>query len=536
MLSLINDTTKPDSLQTSHRNDLDSSTGVDACLAKLGTTWSEVESQIADREWLVWSCHVHRPTDWAEWIWDFRSDFETALPSWLNIELLPDSNVMDSLVNKRIPLDSGMCHHHWCKAIDGGLDGYTNTYRCWQRDSTISWVCEQVAIQWITASDLLVVGINRRADQAAVEAAARSMAEYEDWIRQEQERQAQDADAKMQLDSLRRDIKLLGQSGQWLIWTCEVKRISANPPRLHWDFRSGFVQTLPKWFDIDRIPHEDLAITLGRSRVPEDDAICNNNALNAILSNQTGYRQLFRIRLRDGRVSYVEENVTIDQLTSDSWHMVGVCVDATERKSAEDQLVAQNNELIRLHGVIEQEKAALAEANKKLSNLATTDGLTGIKNHRAFREQLDTELRTASRYMTPLSLILLDIDHFKSLNDEFGHPAGDAVLVQVGRILQDTARECDVPARYGGEEFAVILPRTDRTGAIAVAERLRVALESACWQRRPVTARLGVATTGVDCVDADTLIQIADKALYQAKAGGRNRVVGAEATPSLPPQ
>jgi diguanylate cyclase (GGDEF)-like protein/PAS domain S-box-containing protein len=166
----------------------------------------------------------------------------------------------------------------------------------------------------------------------------------------------------------------------------------------------------------------------------------------------------------------------------------------------------------------------LEEANTKLQKLAVTDGLTGIKNRSAFNGKLSEEFDRSVRYEHSLSLMLVDVDYFKLFNDEFGHPAGDAVLRIIASTIQAAARTTDFVARYGGEEFAVILPDTDYAGATVLAERCRRAVAEMVWDKRPVTVSIGVATLKPDTADADTLIAQADDALYRSKQKGRNRV------------
>lgn len=174
--------------------------------------------------------------------------------------------------------------------------------------------------------------------------------------------------------------------------------------------------------------------------------------------------------------------------------------------------------------------AALGAANVRLAALATHDGLTGLKNHRAFQDHLEAEVERARRYNSALTLALLDVDHFKHYNDAFGHPAGDQVLRQVADLLQAGARATDVVARYGGEEFAVILPHTDQQNARTVAERFRSAIADFDWAGggRVVTASFGVATLMPAHADRHALVDAADRALYAAKREGRNRVAVAQ--------
>jgi two-component system cell cycle response regulator len=165
---------------------------------------------------------------------------------------------------------------------------------------------------------------------------------------------------------------------------------------------------------------------------------------------------------------------------------------------------------------------------EQAERLATTDGLTGLLNRRTFNAVLDRRWREAQRYKRPLSLLLLDIDHFKKVNDGYGHPAGDAVLKAVAKLAQECARDTDAVARYGGEEMAVVLPETDTEGAQAIAERIRRAVEAAQHPTEHgalrVTVSIGISTVGKSPED---LLESADKALYRAKQSGRNRVESA---------
>ena len=180
--------------------------------------------------------------------------------------------------------------------------------------------------------------------------------------------------------------------------------------------------------------------------------------------------------------------------------------------------VQQFKEDLRLKNII------LEAANMRLADLATIDGLTGLKNHRAFQERLEQEWMKAVRYQIPFSILLLDVDQFKQYNDTFGHPAGDEVLRQVGQTLQNCARDTDYVARYGGEEFVVILPHTDSVGACTLAERYRAAVSEVQWPHRSVTVSIGVAARLPSTPSQAALLEQADQALYQSKEQGRNRV------------
>ncbi|HEX9822868.1 MAG TPA: diguanylate cyclase [Actinomycetota bacterium] len=171
--------------------------------------------------------------------------------------------------------------------------------------------------------------------------------------------------------------------------------------------------------------------------------------------------------------------------------------------------------------------AALALRNTtlvdQLRDLATTDGLTKVANRRTFETSLELELERAARTGGAVSLLMLDLDHFKRLNDEHGHRRGDEVLQGVAEILRRESRSFDVPARYGGEEFAVILPGCEVDDAIRSAERLRRAI-AAMDDETPVTVSAGIATFPTHAADAESLVKTADRALYQSKRAGRNQV------------
>ena len=180
--------------------------------------------------------------------------------------------------------------------------------------------------------------------------------------------------------------------------------------------------------------------------------------------------------------------------------------------------------LRRLQFELEEANERLANANVRLEVLAVSDGLTGLKNRRAFQEKLQEEVGRAARYSVPLSLLLLDVDHFKQFNDTFGHPAGDGVLRDVARVLGENSRTTDFVARYGGEEFVILLPNTAQQGSVLVAERVRVAVEQRDWRERPISVSIGVATLATVNGDGMVLVQEADAALYRSKKNGRNCV------------
>jgi diguanylate cyclase (GGDEF)-like protein len=178
----------------------------------------------------------------------------------------------------------------------------------------------------------------------------------------------------------------------------------------------------------------------------------------------------------------------------------------------------------------------LKEANEKLRELASRDGLTGLYNHRFFQEALDLELARAQRYGRAVALVLFDIDHFKKINDTYGHPSGDVVLANLSKAVQILVRTSDVVARYGGEEFAIVLPETDIEGATILAERVRRVIENmeflAKGTKIKATVSLGVTSykPGARIVEKANMVAVADKALYISKQSGRNKVTAVQIT------
>lgn len=219
--------------------------------------------------------------------------------------------------------------------------------------------------------------------------------------------------------------------------------------------------------------------------------------------------------------SYVCAPLTAGGKTFGVMHMSS---DASHRFSEEDidLFITLANQV-----AIASERAQLFQ---KVEQLAISDPLTGLFNYRYFRQRLNESLRQAERYGRSVSLLMMDLDHFKQHNDAFGHPSGDGVLQKLADIVKDCLREVDFFARYGGEEFCVILHDTDKQGAFAVAEKIRTSVEKATFSgdaENPVihkTLSVGVATYPTDATRDEDLINESDTALYRAKEAGRNRV------------
>lgn len=177
---------------------------------------------------------------------------------------------------------------------------------------------------------------------------------------------------------------------------------------------------------------------------------------------------------------------------------------------------------------LDETNEELRQTNAQLENLSRTDPLTGLFNRRHLIATLDDEVRRSSRSNRAFSILMIDVDHFKTYNDAFGHQAGDEALRKVAAVLRTTLREVDCPARYGGEEFLVLLPETEVFQAVEVAERIRVLLAEEQLAGRSVTVSTGVAEFPEHGSSLESLIASADAALYRAKRQGRDRVVRAD--------
>jgi diguanylate cyclase len=170
------------------------------------------------------------------------------------------------------------------------------------------------------------------------------------------------------------------------------------------------------------------------------------------------------------------------------------------------------------------------QQNRELAALSRTDGLTRLPNHTAWLEAVEREFARSKREGGSMAVLMLDLDHFKAINDKHGHPAGDEVLRGVAEVLQEALRLHDVPGRYGGEEFGVLLPGSDAAAAEAIAERIRRKVEWASFAGElKVTASVGCAALDANDVFPAAVVARADRALYAAKAAGRNRAMRAAA-------
>lgn len=231
---------------------------------------------------------------------------------------------------------------------------------------------------------------------------------------------------------------------------------------------------------------------------------------------------------RHVRVFRLGENYIVEDLESTNGTFVnGRAIEGpTQLRDADRVLVGKATML-----TVSLQDALEHQVTRGIYEAAVRDGLTGLYNRRFFDERLQSEFAFAARHSVPLSVLLLDIDHFKKLNDTFGHPAGDSALRQVGQTIASTIRTEDLAARYGGEEFVVLARGTDAPHAFVLAERLRAKIRRSSTDHGgiplQVTVSIGVATLSTETPypGADPLIAAADRALYRAKEGGRDQSV-----------
>lgn len=218
----------------------------------------------------------------------------------------------------------------------------------------------------------------------------------------------------------------------------------------------------------------------------------------------------------------IQEKILI--IENDRKVLISFALDISMQKEAQSQLINS-------HVQLSQQAKALEEAKEELKQQASHDYLTNLYNRRYFQHISQDLIRLAKREATPLSVIMLDIDKFKVVNDTYGHSAGDQVLKCLACLLMEHTRESDIVARIGGEEFAVLLLRTDKNGATIIAEKLRKSVEAQSITidneiNVSITISLGVASVDVDSdVNIDSCLNDSDTALYKAKTSGRNKVV-----------
>ncbi len=269
-----------------------------------------------------------------------------------------------------------------------------------------------------------------------------------------------------------------------------------------------------------------------QGKAAEGQVFADNNGLVANVVRYGAPLPGRELRAMDKQVIFDDEiqvrglaGLKIFPLTAGD-RILGTLVAGSRKKAALDHDVLRMLEVL----AIQAAQAVLrAQLYEQMEKMATTDGLTGLLNHRTFQSKADEVMAQSKRYGRKASFILTDIDHFKSVNDTYGHPIGDLVLKGVSKIIRDKARDTDIVARYGGEEFVIVMPETDAKGALIIAERIREAVQAEVFQTEmgplKVTMSLGIATHPENAADKKSLIDLADQCLYFAKRNGRNQTV-----------
>lgn len=252
-----------------------------------------------------------------------------------------------------------------------------------------------------------------------------------------------------------------------------------------------------------------------QAHVHPDDRRRYRHVLETLTDHPVPLELEYRLRAADGHYHWFLEKIQPRGDAIGGWQgLVAAATDITAIKQAETRIRQANQSL-------EQE---VARRTAQLEALIMTDPLTGLGNRRMLAKWLADEASRAHRFQRPLSVIFLDIDHFKAVNDQHGHAAGDAALVALAQVLRHEVRDCDLIGRYGGEEFVVLLPETDAAGALVLAERMRRAVAGHIVPalQRPVTISAGIAGL-LPAETSDALLRRCDRALYDAKRAGRNR-------------
>ncbi len=237
---------------------------------------------------------------------------------------------------------------------------------------------------------------------------------------------------------------------------------------------------------------------------PDDYERVMDNMRSHLYGKSPVYETTYRIQTKDGRWVWFYDRGKITKRDENGKPelVAGIVFDITEQKRMEELLEKQNQQLL---------------------ELSRTDPLTGLFNRRVLDEKLDYEIRRAQRIKSHLSLLMLDIDHFKHINDTYGHLTGDKILVRVAEILKETIRNIDIVGRFGGEEFLIIFPDCSLSDGAGIAEKIRTTvMQSAFISTIQVTISGGIVEYRDDAIDEFT--ERADKCLYQAKENGRNRI------------
>lgn len=298
-----------------------------------------------------------------------------------------------------------------------------------------------------------------------------------------------------------------------------------------WDRKSGRIYYDNHWKALAGYGTDELSDDPDEwfSRIHNDDRLIVRKMIDDHMAGKTAhFRSEHRLLHNDGTYRWVLARGTAVRISSGrSFRIVGTLTDINDRKMHELELLKQLDEL---RFAIASEKVLMEELdrkNRELVELSITDGLTGLYNHRFLQERFDFEFKRIRRYGGALSCLLLDIDHFKALNDTYGHQFGDYVIKQIATIIKTRSREVDICGRYGGEEFMVI-SNLQKENALKYASKLHAAIENHRFEHPEaevrVTVSIGVAEYNNDVKTKQELIERADRAMYRAKNDGRNLI------------
>lgn len=299
-----------------------------------------------------------------------------------------------------------------------------------------------------------------------------------------------------------------------------------------WHANTGYVYRSPGWGRMLGYHSGVVPATIGfweESLHPEDRARVLKQFDDYIHNHTSTYHLEYRFRKADHSYLWLEDCAKIIEWNEDGSvaRMIGAQRDINERKRNLERLAQQN---LSLEELVEERTHQLLQTNAELQSkiaevqrLAETDTLTGVANRYRLEKMLELEVERAARFHQPLSVIALDIDYFKMINDEFGHANGDMVLVQMSRLLKKNVREIDLLARWGGDEFMILLPNTGLEAAAHTAEKLRQLIADAKLDKRAtITTSFGVAQLR----QGESAMRLAirtDNALYRSKEAGKNR-------------
>lgn len=324
----------------------------------------------------------------------------------------------------------------------------------------------------------------------------------------------------MEIDHVLRKVQHIGSAKTYVLISKQYL------DRREWEAGMRMLGRMPDWEQfpdvvVNNQATEDLPRELTRSL--QQSLLAEQKVMESMVAGTLTYRAVF-LPLRDAAGNSVGKMVLLLDVSAQAR-----AIDALTRESISVGVAASVILLGFFYGLLGVVGRRLEQDQHSLRELASHDGLTGLYNHRMYYLRLDQEFIRRHRTGTEVSVLLLDIDHFKRVNDDYGHLAGDRVLETLSELIMRSCRTMDTACRYGGEEITVILPETDAEGALEIAERLRHAVEAHSFELEDskqihITVSIGVATSSDSLSSSRELTEGADRALYRAKERGRNRV------------